>query len=126
MVNKKVQKKGYLRTVEAVIAFLLTFALMLIVQTQNSAEVRFDKIAVLSALEQKDSFRACVMNDNATCAYDEIRFVLPREYSFNVTISIDPYMAPNLPIKNIYSDHIWIAGNSTKYSPRIVRLYYWK
>lgn len=126
MVTGKIHKKGYLKTVEAVIAFLLTFALILIVQTQNPAEVRVDKIAILSALEQKDSFRACVINDNATCVYDEIRFVLPREYSFNVTVSSDPYLTPDLPVKDVYADHIWIAGNSTKYSPRIVRLYYWK
>ena len=122
----KTDKKAYLKTVEAVIAFLLTFGLILVVQTQNTSDVRFDKIAVLSALEQKESFRTCVITDNSTCVYDEVQFVLPREYSFNVTVSSDPYYTPDLPVKNIYADHIWISGNSTTYNPRIVRLYYWK
>ena len=115
-------KKAYMRTVEAFFAFFITFIFVVfIVLKGTGAKPAKEQFDVLSALEQRDDFRACVYAGNATCVEDLVQPFLPATYNYKVSIGTP---APFKGAKDIYTETVFIASNQTD-DYRIVYLYYW-
>ncbi|MBD3310207.1 hypothetical protein GF351_03230 [Candidatus Woesearchaeota archaeon] len=120
-------KKGYVRTLEVVIAIVLTLIFLMFLVPRVSPDDRQSvKAGVLAALEQNQDFRDCALARNVSCVESMAEDVLPERYSLKVNISSDPEEQPGIDVQgDIYSDSLFIAGSDTSYNATIVRLWYW-
>jgi len=120
-------KKAYMHTIEVVLAVLLTFAVAYFIIPRTSTPQEAASLSILPVLEQKPEFRGCVISLNYSCVESYLRDYLPKNYDFDYDITENPETPhANLPAKSINTESIYIAGNSSVYSPKIVRLYYWR
>lgn len=119
-------KKAFMKILEASMALLLTFLVITFIFPRMTA-TKTKPMTVLNILEQDPGFRACVVGGNFTCTETYVREYLGPEYSFAVDISENVNtIRTNLPEKDVYVDSIYISGNLTSYAPRMVKLYYWE
>jgi len=119
-------KKAYLRTLEVFMAFLATFIFVIyVVPTYVTGDAPAESINLLTPLA--NDLREC---GNASCVESIITDFDPdfaRRYDYKINISTNlNAVVTGLPRKNIYTDSVYMAGNITNYSPRIIRLYYWE
>ena len=123
-------KKAYMRTLEAVIAMVISFIFItFIVTNKTSAEIVQPNINLLEILEQNPLFRNCVMSENYPCLNSTLLMHYPdftELYGYRFNITTDPNTAvSDLPEKEVRLESLFIAGNDTYLYPRVVRLYYW-
>ncbi|RMF05933.1 hypothetical protein D6764_03610 [Candidatus Woesearchaeota archaeon] len=124
-------KKGYMRTIEAFSAVVITFVFMMYVIPQYQGnEVRREKLNVLHGLVNDDSFRNCVLEQDSStalnCTRSVVSRVIPQTYRFKIDIQeSDDFEYPDLPETRVFSESVMIAGNTTLYDPKYVRIYYW-
>lgn len=120
-------KKAYLRTIEVTVAILMTFVVAYFIFPRSVTPSEDAKISVLSVLEQKQEFRDCVTGLNYSCTEQYLRDYVPSNYDFVYDITEDPGAGhANLPEKQIYTESLFISGNINLYSPKIIKLYYWR
>ena len=121
-------KKGIFRTMEAFIAIFISFLFLIIFlpQQREQASVKSPP-DVLAGFSGNDDFRGCVIIANYTCLNQTIARQLGAGFDFKTNISerVDSAIF-GLPQKRIYSNSIFIAGNTTNTARKIVRLYYWQ
>jgi len=122
-----VNKKAFMKILEASMALLLTFLVITFVLPRMTSPTKPNPLTVLNVLEQDSGFRACVVAGNFTCTENYVSDYLGPRYSFVVDISENVNtIRTNLPEKNVYVDSIYISGNITSYAPRMVKVYYWE
>ena len=121
-----VNKKAYMRTLEAVIAIALTFIFLVIFIPEYTLTKSSEKNTnVLPSLYKNSGFRECVILKNTSCVNQSLSKPLAG-YTYTFNISSNPSdQAPILPPKRVFSESAFIAGNSSTYKPAIIRLYYW-
>ena len=121
-----VGKQAFLRTAEAVIAIAISLVfLTLLIPGFNPAQANQKNENVLEGLARDVNFRQCILQENRTCLNQSIYPSLS-EYHYEINISTNVNDKPaSLPAKKIFSESIMVAGNSTLYNPRILRIYYW-
>jgi len=119
----RLTKKAYLRTLEAFMAFVMTFAfLIFIVSTRESAlQPEKPQLYVLRNFEQRPDFRECIYTNNVTCIEDMIDSSIPAAYDFHITVNDASYKRED----NIFIDLLYITGDSAS-DQYTVRMYYWK
>ncbi len=124
-------KKGYMKTMEALLAIIITaLFLVLLIPRGDTSGGRGVRIQVLKNLEKDDNFRINVINSDNRCYNKSSNNILSakidnyllNEYNFRLCINSK---ALNLTEQKTYVDSIYILGNMTNYSNKIVRLYYW-
>lgn len=126
-----VNKKAYMRTLEAFAAILLTFVFMMYVIPQfQGNEVRRVNLDVMGRAMYDSEFRACAITepriDAVNCTEYAIDKYIPSTHNFKVEISKSRrFNGTNLPATRIFSESTIIVGNLTQYSPRYIRVYYW-
>jgi len=126
-----VKKKAYMKTMEALLAIIITaiFMILLIPQFRVS-EVKEDKPEVLEQLEKDPDFRISVVTTAEGCynkssnnaLTQKIESYLLDDYEYRICLN---KKALNLTEKKVYADSVFILGNMTNFSHREVRLYYW-
>lgn len=123
-------KKGYIKTLEAAIALVLSFLFITYFVPANSeTELREPSLRLVKVLEQDSAFRTCVLAENYPCMNSTFEsyypsFILDHGYVFNV--STDPAVSgASLPGGDIIAESLFIAGNDTFIYPKTARLYYW-
>lgn len=120
-------KKGYMRILEAIAALLITFLAITFALPKSPTQTKPTPVLFLDVLEQDPNFRACVVSGDFNCVEDYVSEYIGSKYDFVVDISENPYTErTNLPEKNVYADSIYIAGNATSYAPRMIKVYYWE
>jgi hypothetical protein len=122
MQTKDKNKKAYLKTLEAFIAFFITFIFVVFIVAEGDLPEQSKKeLGALAALEQRDDFRDCVYANNATCIERLAAEFIPGVYDYKVAInSPDPFKGA----KNIYTETLFVASNETN-SYKTIYLYYW-
>jgi len=121
------RKKAYLRTIEVAFAVILTFIIAYFVLPRSITPQDEARISILPVLEQKPEFRNCVMAVDFNCTYALLREFVPSNYDFAFDITENPNTPhAGLPAKRINTESVYIAGNISMYSPKIVKLYYWR
>ncbi len=116
------KKKGYIRTLEAFIAFFLTFLFMVFVVLKGiPEEPERTNFHILENLEQQDSFRRCVYEENITCMDEQVRESIPLTYDHKITIN-NP--KPPQTYKNTYTETLFMTSNQTS-DYKVIYLYYW-
>ncbi|MBI3051651.1 hypothetical protein HYY74_04280 [Candidatus Woesearchaeota archaeon] len=118
-------KQGFLRTMEAAAAIVITFFFLIIfIPHQIPGETALKNDDVLTTLSKDPAFRECVTQENSTCVNDTLRPYM-QQYSYTFNVSRTGNAQPRLPEKQVISESAYIAGNDSLYSPRIIRIYYW-
>ena len=121
------RKKAYMRTIEVAFAIILTFVVAYFVMPRSATPQEDARISILPVLEQKPEFRNCVIAPDFNCADTLLREFVPSNYDFAFDITENPNTPhAGLPAKSINTESAYIAGNTSLYSPKIVRLYYWR
>jgi hypothetical protein len=122
MIHRRRSRKGYVMTLEAFLAFFITFIFVVFVVLKGiSAKPAKTQLDILEALEERDDFRTCVYENNVSCIEDLVRPFVPGTYMFRINID-SPSVASGA--KDIYSETVFLAGNSTG-EYKTVYLYYW-
>ncbi|MBW2972457.1 hypothetical protein KY359_05465 [Candidatus Woesearchaeota archaeon] len=122
MMNRRMRKSGYMRTLEAFFAFFITFIFVVFVVLKGvGPKLSKEPLDILPALEQREDFRECVYANNATCAELLVDPFMPGAYDFKVSIGApEPFKGA----KDIYTETVFITSNQTN-DYRIVYLHYW-
>ncbi len=121
------KKKAYLRTIEVTIAVILTFVIAYFIFPRATVPTEAPGLSILPVLEQSPEFRSCVTGLNYSCTEAFLRDYVPGNYDFTYDITEDPETAhAGLPTKKIYTESVYIAGDINLYSPKIIKLYYWR
>jgi len=126
-----VDKKGYLKVIEVLIAFVLTYWFITFVITANIQKDDRDmehpyplrKVPI-------DTVRNCIISSNTTCVDEALMEYNPgfdNLYEHTIII-MDRTDSPNvdLPDKKVFIDSRYISGNVTSYDPKVTRVYIWK
>jgi hypothetical protein len=120
-------KKAFMKILEASLALLMTFLVITFIFPRMTATAKTKPITVLNVLEQDPGFRACVVAGNFTCTENYVSDYLGPKHDLAVDISENVNtIRTNLPEKDVYVDSIYISGNLTSYEPRMVKVYYWE
>ena len=121
------KKKAYLRTIEVTIAIILTFVIAYFIFPRATVPTEYSGISILPVLEQNPEFRSCVTSLNYSCTEAFLRDYVPGNYDFAYDITEDSETAhAGLPAQGVYAESIYIAGDINLYSPKIIKLYYWR
>lgn len=125
-----VGKKGYMRTLEVMLALVLTFAFVLYILPAPDSTVEKGVDAVLLSFIDDQSFRAeafnitsCINKGDATALNSLLDNSLPQ--GINYAICPEGTL-PTLPRKKVNAQSIYFAGNITNSTNKIIRLYYWE
>jgi hypothetical protein len=125
--SNMVDKKGFMRTLESMIAILgsLFFVLFILPDTPSDVEPE-ETIRLLEVLSQENEFRNCVLISNVSCVDGYISTTMNLgEYQYTFNISSDHSYSADINRDDVYLKTVFIAGNETLYSPKILKLYYW-
>ncbi len=137
---EKMTKKGYIRTLEAILAILIIFVFIFSVLPQEEesvpvqpAEIRLLHQSILREIQNKQAFRDDVLNsdDSRIIVYVGDTLSLVGSYGYLVYIQ-DANGAVSQPgsglpnDKNVYADSAVIGSNLNTYNPKLVTLYIWE
>ena len=121
-------KKGYIKTIEAMIAVVMTFAVMTYILPSNENSQSIDAKKILITLSEKDDFRelainltSCVNNEANTTLNNLINNELSG-YSYTLCPS---EIKPTLPRKNVNAESYYLMPKYSNQEPKLIRFYYW-
>ncbi len=130
-----INKKGYLQTLEAVVALLIIYLavssiLVGIKPRVNAAAPDYIKLtqdSLMKEIQESNILRSCVLNKNVDCINLMVNQSIGDRYGYNVTLcSKDFCLDPSTPLdKSVYARSIVIASNITDYDTMAVNLYLW-
>ncbi|OVE74511.1 hypothetical protein BVX95_02260 [archaeon D22] len=122
-------KKGYLRTLEVMIAFIITFGFVLVILQTPVTSQSEEKKHFLIELMDDNGFRSELVKINASCIYKSDNTTLTREiekYLIEETFAICNDFKPTLPKRSVYVDRAYFTGNVThSMKDPVIKLYYW-
>ncbi|MBN1503312.1 hypothetical protein JW930_07270 [Candidatus Woesearchaeota archaeon] len=121
--------KGFMKTMEVFLAIIMATVFIFYLLPQfTGVQTTEQSIRVLKNLEKNDEFRnfvtrntGCYNNTNTTVD-SFMQSYLSEDYEYQFCIAATPDALPNVKVP---VDTLFMTGNLTDYSPRIVRLYYW-
>lgn len=129
-------KKGWIRIVEVVLAIMLISAVILIISTKQIKKVDISKNVfekqgeILSIIGENEELRTEIIGGNEKGVNDLISKTIPNSWSFEVVIcNIDEICNKNLPSdKDVYVSEIIVSANLTDYPneiPKKLRFFIW-
>ena len=122
--------KGYLRTLEVMIAFVMTFAFLVILLNNPLTDSNEQPSSILENLVLDDEFRNELIDVQNWCRYSNETTKLiniTKEHINDYEFVLCMNKKPDLPRKTVVVDSAYITGNITKqYDYNILKLYYWK
>jgi len=109
-------KKAYARTLEAFIAFIMTFSILILVVGSNDNSGSADlELNILTKYQQIPEFRECITSTNSTCVEELLSAEIPKNLNYKITINDASFEKEG----NLYVESAYIQNN-------YVRLYYWE
>jgi len=123
------KKKAFIKTVEILIAIILTTIFMLAIMPKQVTNKPIERKSYLIYLEKDNEFRDFVMR-NTGCFDSEsnqeadniIRKFLPNNFEFTLCSGT---RLSELPAKLVFADTLFFSGNITETNFKVIRLYYW-
>lgn len=124
------KKKGYLKTIEVVLAAVITSIFLLYIMPQfTGSEDQNEGFEILKEIRSDEDLRGfvltnigCYNSTESNTLNTKIQEHLPESYSYVICID-DIYS--DFVGDRLFIDSIYIASNLSIYKPRILRLYYW-
>src|SRR3989344_7066747 len=124
-----VKKKAYIKTVEIIIAIVLTTIFILVILPKGAERFGTERPTYLTKPESHPDFRSfaaansgCFNSSQSPILTSLIERYLPRQYDYTLCIGT---RATSLPDKDIQIDSVFFAGNISQTNFRTIRLYYW-
>jgi hypothetical protein len=121
-------KKAFMKTVEILLAIVLTTFFVLMLMPQESSMHESKKTSYLIYLESDPAFRELAATNDA--CFDSgsevdwiIRQYLPQNYDYVFCAGTS---TGNLPHRSVYVDTLFFAGETSDVSFKTLRLYYWQ
>ena len=115
-------KKAYVRTLEAFFAFFITFMfVILVVSKGETTKPLNNNLDILNNINERSDFRDCIYIRNSTCAKDLIYPLIPTKYDFDIGIDKPLFFST---IKDIRTETLFVSSNQTSIY-HTVYLYYW-
>lgn len=125
----KYGRQGYMRTLEVMLAFILTFSFVVILLDDPITTKSERKDSVLEKLFTNNIFRNNIFSIVGTCDYETDTTIIAnmtKELIEHYSFAICNNKKPTLPKKNVYVDSILITGNITHIiNDPVIKLYYW-
>ncbi|MCX6711946.1 MAG: hypothetical protein NT139_02835, partial [Candidatus Woesearchaeota archaeon] len=134
-----VNKKGYLKTIEAVIAILIILGFIYIITPKQHLPEETTPQSVASAEEfiinqilYNSTYRSCIVSDNRPCIDNLVKKNSPSGYNYqfemcDTSTSCLQELNITLPIdKSIYSKSILVSQEKGLISPKVFRVYMWE
>ena len=119
-------KTGFVKTIEVLIAIIMSFIFLVIIMPADSLVTSTATLGVLLPYEGNNQFRNCVIAGNDGCVSGFLSSDIPAHMEYEVLITEDPNENLELPQKRISVETLYIAGNITNSSSKIVKLFYWE
>ena len=121
-----VGKRGMFKTLEALIALFITMTFLLVFLPQEAADIQAEPKGFLSLLRKDDEFRSCAIEKNMTCINQTIGKNLEGSFEFQLNLSESASATvTGLPDKQVFSESLFLRGNTTNSTTTIVRVFYW-
>lgn len=126
----KINKKAYLRTIEAMIAVVLTFSVIAYISISKDDANEYTSKQILLRLSENDEFRSYMLNisdcinknDNKT-----LNIIIEEETGQNLNYIICPSTKkPELPRTNVNAESVYLNSKYGSELPKIIRMYYWE
>ncbi len=121
-------KQGVLRTLEVVIAIVISLTVLVSILPHNQTQERSPEIPNYFIFEE--DFRDAVLSGNSSKVEESINSSLSHlypAYNFVVSISDNFDYIPRLNAStDVYSKTFFISSNLTTFKGYFVRVYYWK
>ncbi len=131
---KKINKRGWIRIVEAFLAVLIILSAFLFFASKQttindpSADIYDREKQILEIISKNDDLRNKVIVGNETTINNEISRLVPTNWKYNARIcgidDICSYQGDYMN-KEIYSSEIIITSTLTEYNPKKLRLFVW-
>jgi hypothetical protein len=122
-------KKAFVKTLEALLAIIITSIFMLGVFPKQQANLAFEEVSYLAKLEKNSDFRifaggndGCFNSTPKASINVLIESYLPARYDY---IFCSNAKAQQVPQGKLYADTLFFTGNITQTNYKILRLYYW-
>lgn len=125
-----VDKSGYLKTLEALIAIILTFLFLIFIIPNSLEGSKQENQKTMQNLLTYEGFRnelinltGCVNTTSNNTLSGMISQNLGANYEYHLCKDQKPQ---NLPRKEVFAESLFFTGNITDYyDSKIIRLYYW-
>lgn len=123
-----VGKKAYLKTLEVILALVFTFAFILYILPSHDASVDEEAKKILIHLMDDDGFREQA-NNLTSCINRGDNQTINTYFDSTLYSYIEYYlcpqgMTPSLPRKKVNVESLYLTGNMTDSTQKIVKLYY--
>lgn len=130
----KINKKAWLRILEAFLAVIIVLSAILIImvkqtpKTDISGEVYETQRKVLDIISKNDSLRDNILIQDNTKINNLIFDLIPKNWNYSTSICNISLICPN-PFQvhetDVYTTEIIVTSNLTKYSPKKLRFFVW-
>jgi len=123
-------KKGYLRTLEATIAVVLTFAFVVFMLDTPLSSTSGETEDILINLIEDEMFRNNIFEVVQDCKHKSNETIITNmtsDFLENYEFVICNNKKPVLPKKTVHVDSVYVTGNlSQSIESGEIRLYYWR
>lgn len=132
--NPKMNKKAWVRIVEATIASLILIGFILVMmsrqqtKTTNIGEDVYEKqMSILDVIGKNENLRNKILTNDERSIKIEIEKRVPSSWNFTVNIcNLDEVCSGDIPYdREVYSAEKVITSTSTKYDPKKLRFFVW-
>ncbi|MFH0936057.1 MAG: hypothetical protein V1815_00060, partial [Candidatus Woesearchaeota archaeon] len=134
-----VNKKGYLKTIEAVIAILIILGFIYVITPKNHLpeettpqNVESSEEFIVTQVLYNSTYRDCIVKDDRPCVETLVKKNTPSGYNYqfemcDTSTSCLQKLGITLPIdKSIYSKNVFISQESGLINPKVFRIYMWE
>ncbi len=123
-------KNGYLKTLEALLAIILTFLFLIFIIPKGLEDSKQENQKTMQNLLTYEGFRNELINLSG-CINSTSNNTLSDMITSNLGANYDYYLCKdqkpeNLPRTEVFAESLFFTGNLTDYyDSKIIRLYYW-
>jgi hypothetical protein len=135
MRKKKINKRAWLRILEAFLAVVIVLSAVLIImvkqkpKTDISEEVYEKQRQVLDIISKNNSLRNDILIKDNIRIDNLIYDLVPKNWNYSTSICNISLICPN-PVQvyetEVYTTEIIVTSNLTKYAPKKLRFFVWE
>lgn len=130
----KINKRGYIRTLEAVAAILIIYIFTTSIISRNvikeasvPKDIELTQKSILNEIESSPYYRNCVLSNNLNCVDNLLKITINNRYGYNFSLcSNNICKIPSTPEKEVYLRSLIISANLTNYNTTSVNIYIWR
>lgn len=125
-------KKGWLRIVEAFIAVLIIASVLLVIISRSAKPVEEEiheiQRSILKQIENNETLRADILQNEKQKTTEFISRLIPVQLDFAIKIcEIDDICRMEEYVeKDVYADEILISATLQEYAPKKLKMFVWK